>query len=106
MPRPYIRKKPSANVAHQERYNCMLAFLEMLREAGAGNEVHADLYFNKIVAKAIDPRVALPAAPSLFRSFAASGFIELVKGKAFVSGRHGKNVIRVWKVTDKPIPKA
>ncbi len=103
MPKRNKGRKPDAS--HGDRFAIMCAFIEMLHDAGAGGEVHSELFFNKCLAKGIDTQVSNPLSAGLFRSFKANGFLELVPGKAFISPRFGKNAVRVWKVTDKPLPK-
>lgn len=72
-----------------------LAFLDMLR---VNTEVHADLFYDEVVKRGIDPRQARTNAGALFKSFLAANYIILIKDKAVTSKRHGRQLLSCYKV--------
>lgn len=87
------------------QYQLHLAMLDSLRNAPNG-EWQADLLWQQICARGLDPRlIDRGTVAALTRSFAKAGYLQLINNKFHQSTRHGGNLVNVWKVLPKTIPK-
>jgi hypothetical protein len=82
-----------------------LSMLDALRNSTDG-KFNSDMLYAEVRKRQIDPRlISYQSAGALIRSFAKAGYLALIPDEVHTSTRHGKNLVCVWKILAKNIPK-
>lgn len=64
------------------------------------------MLFIEVTKRAIDPRLITSGDVGfLTKSFARAGYLQIINNEWHKSTRHGGNLLNVWKILPKDIPK-